>query len=181
VSRCRVEVHPDRVDISLCRHRLAKKLAGRPIDLTHQNQTLDHSSDDALTLTTPASLKRVGREMRMLVNGSDDQAAADPSLLRIIVRAHDIQGRLSQNTSLTVHDIAREEGVTAVIGLEGPHALVHSLGVRPPLPPATLHRHRRKLMQFPINQQSHAGSLLRECEAVLLPSAFQCRKAFFET
>src|SRR6185436_1693383 len=26
VSRCRVEVHPDRVDISLCRHRLAKKL-----------------------------------------------------------------------------------------------------------------------------------------------------------
>jgi len=49
----------------------------------------------------------------MLVNGSDDQAAADPSLLRIIVRAHDIQGRLSRDTSLTVYDIARDEGVTA--------------------------------------------------------------------
>jgi hypothetical protein len=35
------------------------------------------------------------------------------SLLRIIARAHDIQGRLSQNTKLTVHDIAREERVTA--------------------------------------------------------------------
>ena len=40
----------------------------------------------------------------------------------------------------------------------------------------------QKLMQFPINQQNHAGSLLRECEAVLLSPAFQCRKALcFET
>jgi hypothetical protein len=77
------------------------------------NQILDRSSDDALTLTAPARLKRVGREMRMLVNGCDDPAAAEPSLLRIIVRAHDVQGRLSQNAKLTVHDIAREEGVTA--------------------------------------------------------------------
>jgi site-specific DNA recombinase len=37
---------------------------------------------------------------------------ADPSLLRIIARAHDIQERLIQNTDLTVHDIAREEGVS---------------------------------------------------------------------
>ena len=51
--------------------------------------------------------------MRMLVEGVDDQTAADPSLLRVIARAHDIQGRLSQNTGLTVHDIAREERVTA--------------------------------------------------------------------
>ena len=51
--------------------------------------------------------------MRMLVGNSDDQTTADPSLLRIIARAHDIQGRLSQNTKLTVHDTAREEGVTA--------------------------------------------------------------------
>jgi hypothetical protein len=110
---CRVEVHADRVDISLCRYRIAKMLAGQTIDLTLPNQTLDQTSDDVLTLTAPAQLKRFGREMRLLVNGSDDQAAADPSLLRIIVRAHDIQRRLSQNTSLTVHDIAREEGVTA--------------------------------------------------------------------
>ena len=52
--------------------------------------------------------------MRMLVEGEDDQTAADPSLLRVIVaRAHDIQGRLSQNTDLTVQDIACEERVTA--------------------------------------------------------------------
>jgi hypothetical protein len=110
---CRVDIHADRIDISLSRERLASSLAGRPIDLTMPNQKLDRASDDAVTLTAPARLKRVGREIRMLVDGPDDQRAADPSLLRIITRAHDVQGRLSQNAKLTVHDIAREEGVTA--------------------------------------------------------------------
>jgi site-specific DNA recombinase len=58
-------------------------------------------------------LKRVGREMKMLVENHNDDAPADLSLLRIIARAHDIQARLVQNTKLTVHDIARAEGVTA--------------------------------------------------------------------
>jgi len=73
-----------------------------------QPQTSVPASHDVMTLSVPARLKRVGREMRMLVEGADDQAAADPSLLRVIARAHDIQGRLSQNTDLTVHDLARE-------------------------------------------------------------------------
>jgi Protein of unknown function (DUF2924) len=38
---------------------------------------------------------------------------ADPSLLRIIARAHHIQARLIQNPKLTVPDIAREERVSA--------------------------------------------------------------------
>src|SRR5262249_28947176 len=58
-------------------------------------------------------LQRVGREVRMIVEGADHQAVADPSLLRIVARAHDIQQRLSQDTDLTVHDVAREERVTA--------------------------------------------------------------------
>lgn len=88
-------------------------LAGLSIDLTPQNQKLSRDSDDIVTLAVPARLKRVGREMRMLVENSDDQNAADPSLLRIIARAHDIHARLLQNTKLTVHDIAREERVSA--------------------------------------------------------------------
>ena len=78
-----------------------------------QDHKPDRDSDDVMTLTAPARLKRVGREMKMLVDNSDDQTAADPSLLRIIARAHDIQARLVQNTKLTVHDIAREERVSA--------------------------------------------------------------------
>jgi site-specific DNA recombinase len=66
-----------------------------------------------LMLTVPVSLKRVGREMRMLVENADDETAADPSLLRILARAHHIQARLIQNPKLSVHDIAREERVSA--------------------------------------------------------------------
>jgi hypothetical protein len=110
---CRVTINPDRIEISVSRRCVAQLLAGQSIDLTLQSQTPNRTSDDPVILTAPARLKRVGREMRMLVNGSEDQRAVDPSLLRIIASAHDVQGRLTQNIKLTVHDIAREEGVTA--------------------------------------------------------------------
>ena len=112
---CRVEIKPDRIEINVSRHRLAQLLAGQSIDLTMKDQMWQRKpdGDDVVTLTAPARLKRVGREMRMLVENSDDHTAADPSLLRIIARAHDIQARLTHNTKLTVQDLAREERVTA--------------------------------------------------------------------
>ena len=109
---CRVEIKPEEIEIKIFRHRLAALLNEQSIDLTVQAQKTDRDSDDVVTLTTPAQIKRVGREMRVLVENSDDQTA-DPSLLRIIARAHDIQARLNQNAKLTVHDIAREERVSA--------------------------------------------------------------------
>jgi site-specific DNA recombinase len=110
---CRVEIKPERIEIVISRHRLAALLGGQSVDLTMQDQRLDRDPDDVVTLVAPARLKRIGREMRMLVENSDDQTAADPSLLRIIARAHDIQARLIRDTELTVHDIAREERVSA--------------------------------------------------------------------
>jgi site-specific DNA recombinase len=97
-----------RVDITLSRGRLNQLLA-RSLDLKMQHQAPTSAPDDLLGLTVPVGLKRVGREMRMLVENGDDQTAADPSLLRIIARAHHIQARLIQNPKLTVHDLAREE------------------------------------------------------------------------
>jgi site-specific DNA recombinase len=108
----RVDVRSDRVEINVHRRRVVDLLAGQSIHPTMQDQTPGNESDDLLTLTVPARLKRVGREMRMLIENSGDQTAADPGLLRIIARAHDIQTRLIANTDLTVHDIAREERVS---------------------------------------------------------------------
>jgi site-specific DNA recombinase len=110
---CRVVVDVDRIEINISQRRLAQMLAGQSGDLTTQDQRQERESHEIVTLTVPARLKRVGREMRMLVKSADNQTTVDPSLLRIIARAHDIQGRLSQNTGLTVHDIARQERVTA--------------------------------------------------------------------
>ena len=78
-----------------------------------QQQAPTSAPDDLLGLTVQVSLKRVGREMRMLVENANDQTAADPSLLKIIARAHHIQARLIHNPKLTMHDIAREEHVSA--------------------------------------------------------------------
>jgi hypothetical protein len=109
---CRVEIHSDRVDITLSRGRLTELLAGS-MDLMLRHQGPTNEPDNILMLTVPVGLKRVGREMRMLVENADDQTAADPSLLRIMARAHAIQARLIQNPKLSVHDIAREEHVSA--------------------------------------------------------------------
>ena len=82
------------------------------IDLVMQRVTPDNEAKDVLTLTVRAQLQRVGREMKMLVENTDDQTKADPALLRIVARAHDIQERLMQNSELTLHAIASQEHVT---------------------------------------------------------------------
>jgi site-specific DNA recombinase len=109
---CRVEIRSDRIDIALSRGCLTRLLAGS-LDFKKHHQAPINESGDLLRLTVPVGLKRAGREMRMLVENADDQTPADPSLLRIIARAHHIQARLIQNPKLTVHDIAREEQVSA--------------------------------------------------------------------
>jgi site-specific DNA recombinase len=78
-----------------------------------EDPELKPDAHDIVTLAVPACLNSVGRELRMLVDNADDRTTANPSLLRIIARAHDIQTRLIQNAKLTVHDIARTEGVSA--------------------------------------------------------------------
>ncbi|WP_051335344.1 recombinase family protein [Methylocapsa acidiphila] len=109
---CRVEIGSDRIGIALSQTALSELLAGS-INPATQHHEPANAPGDMLTLTAPAALKRVGRGMRMLVESADDQRTADPSLLRTLARAHHVQARLIQNAELTVHDVAREEGVSA--------------------------------------------------------------------
>jgi hypothetical protein len=66
-----------------------------------------------VTLTTPVRLKRVGREMKMLVGNSNDDLSTDLSLLKIVARAHDSQAGLAENSKLTVHGVAHAERLSA--------------------------------------------------------------------
>jgi site-specific DNA recombinase len=109
----RVEIRSDCVKIDISRSCLAELLSASSVDLSGKDRKPINSSDQVITLMAPVGLKRVGREMKMLVEDSNGDAAADLSLLRIIARAHDVQERLVQNTKLSVHDIARAERVTA--------------------------------------------------------------------
>jgi hypothetical protein len=109
----RVEIKSDVVEINLCRQRLARLLEGQVADPRQRSKKGDAEPEESVTLTILARLQRAGREMRMFVQNSDDQGSPDPSLLRILARAHDIQTRLTQSPDLSVHNIARTEKVTA--------------------------------------------------------------------
>src|SRR5262249_13941924 len=98
----RVDIKSDHVEIKLRRQRLVELLHAQSTEWTTLGSKFDKVSEDILTLTVKARLHRVGREMRMLVQNRDHQTLADPGLLRIIARAHDINVRLMHSTDLTV-------------------------------------------------------------------------------
>jgi site-specific DNA recombinase len=108
----RVDIRPDYVEINVRRSRLVEMLGTDSIDLVMQRVTPDNEAKDVLTLTVRARLRRVGREMKMLVENTDNETEADLALLRIVARAHDIQERLMQKSGLTLHAIASQEHVT---------------------------------------------------------------------
>ena len=66
-----------------------------------------------MTLTITARLRRAGREIRMIVQNTEDQRVPDPALLRALARAHDFRERLTKDRRVSAHDIARAESVSA--------------------------------------------------------------------
>ena len=108
----RVDLKPDRVEIQVRRRSLVELLHARSTGSSIQLGPSDAESEDILMLKVKARLQRVGREMRMLVENAHDQPLADPGLLKIIARAHDIQVRLMQSTDLPLHAFASQERVT---------------------------------------------------------------------
>ncbi len=82
----RVDIRPDCVEIVIHRSRLVELLGSGSIELVTRQRTPDNEAKDILTLTVRARLQRVGREMKMLVENTDDQTGADPALLRIVAQ-----------------------------------------------------------------------------------------------
>ena len=72
----RVDIRPDCVEISVRRSRLVELLGSDSIELVMQQGTPDNEAKDVLTLTVRARLQRVGREMKMLVENTDDQTTS---------------------------------------------------------------------------------------------------------
>jgi site-specific DNA recombinase len=106
----RVYLKSERVEIKIRRQSLLELLHAQSTEPTTRERKSD--KEDLLTLKVEARLQRVGREMRMLVENAHDQTLADPGLLRVIARAHDIHARLMQSTDLSLHAIASQERVT---------------------------------------------------------------------
>jgi len=108
----RVDIRAEHVEISVYRQRLYDLLQGTLVDPLVTAAAPPSNACDILKLKVKARLRRAGREMKLVVHNADDQAAADPGLLRIVARAHDFQERLMQDPDLTVPAIASRERLT---------------------------------------------------------------------
>ena len=64
-----------------------------------------------MTLSIPARLKRVGKEMKILVENGSDSASPDASLVRVLVRAHMIRDRFLADKNFTLDEIAKSERI----------------------------------------------------------------------
>lgn len=102
----RVETHADHLTIDVSRPRLITLLTTSAINPIMTAQS-DIDTEYLLKLTAPTRRRRLGRELKLLVDDPTTTAHVNKSLVRLLARAHDIQSRLSQNPTLTVHDISR--------------------------------------------------------------------------
>jgi len=107
----RLQVHSDRVEVTLDQMGVALWLSGK-----HQPQSTHRSGDGEghlTVLTIPAQLKRVGIEMKLVVDDGSEPANVDPVLVRLLLRAHAIRTRALEEPSLTLKEIAGEEGISS--------------------------------------------------------------------
>jgi site-specific DNA recombinase len=58
-------------------------------------------------------LKRVGNEMKIIVEDGSHPEAPNPSLVRALVRAHVIRDRMLADKTLTLEEIAKSEGIVS--------------------------------------------------------------------
>ena len=106
----RIQVNADRIDIPLSPINLVRWL--RRMHHVESPATTESASDGHLvTLTIPVRLKRVGKEMKMIVSDGSHPANPDASLLRVLVRAHVIRDRILADKSLTLEEIAKSEDI----------------------------------------------------------------------
>ena len=64
--------------------------------------------DRVVRLTVSAQLKRTGKEMKFVAEGGGGDSA-DPSLVRLLVRARVLRKRLTENPDSTLEEIAARE------------------------------------------------------------------------
>jgi hypothetical protein len=106
-----IQVYADRIDISLNSINLPRWL-GRMDDDAEPPATAQSNSDSHFViLTVPVRLKRVGNEMKIIVEDGSHPEAPNPSLVRALVRAHVIRDRMLADNTLTLEEIAKSEGI----------------------------------------------------------------------
>jgi len=121
----RVQARLDRIDVELGAERLVERLLetnnsdshpGEGDPMPRRGEDDSDSTEVVVRLSLPAQLKRTGKEMKFVVRGDGDERTADPSMIRLIVRAVRLARRLAENPGSTLEDVASRDE------LGGPYA-----------------------------------------------------------
>ncbi|HZL39074.1 MAG TPA: hypothetical protein VFC45_02200, partial [Pseudolabrys sp.] len=107
----RIQVHTDRIDILLKPVSLVRWLGQTDSHAEPTTATRCDTEGSFATLSIPARLKRVGKEMKILIEDRSDSASPDASLVRVLVRAHMIRDRFLADKSLTLDEIAKSVAI----------------------------------------------------------------------
>jgi site-specific DNA recombinase len=104
----RIEVSVDLIEIRLRPSRLNVLL---DVTATPLQRTTDH---EIQTLSVPVRLRRAGREIRMVIDGTDPFAAAQPDarLIRLLLKARRFNATLAQGEAVAFAVLAQREGVS---------------------------------------------------------------------
>jgi hypothetical protein len=109
----RVDVHADRVDVRVVPNRLDDTLRGDHSRLPPASDISDRS--EWLSLSVPARIRRTGMEVRLIVEGHDpynSKTRPDPSLIKLIVKAHQLHDKLVHGGGQSLESIAAREWTT---------------------------------------------------------------------
>jgi hypothetical protein len=107
----KVIVHRDQIEILISRNGLRRFLLE---DKAAESNVADTKARDLLTVVIDnVSLRRCGREMRMIVPSNTNQKASHvvPSLVKAVIRAHDWRERLISGAFKNLAAIAAETGL----------------------------------------------------------------------
>jgi hypothetical protein len=107
----RIQVHAEFINIMLKPGRLMQMLVQIEAQAEPHVDTEIEADGPIVTLTISARLRRTGKEMKIVVKDGLDSVTPDPSLVRVLVRAHGIRTRLFADKTLTLEEIAKAEGM----------------------------------------------------------------------
>jgi len=121
-----VEVHSDRIDLDLRAAMVAQALStgGGGTNLSDDREAVrdpdapdlaragDHSNR-LLRLAIPAQLKRVGKEMKFVIDGAGQGSTPDASHVRLLIRANSLSRRLAASQASNLEDVGAQEGMGA--------------------------------------------------------------------
>ena len=107
----RIVVRANSVIIEVDREAIVETILLEPGEATPPRSGTGQTAGHLIALEIPTALKRAGTGIRLVVQGAVQEANADHSLIRLLLRAFAIREKLDHNPNLTMHRIADAEDV----------------------------------------------------------------------